>query len=157
MVRTSFFKLFLGKISWNNVYPLLYEPHHENLCPWGFRLGQSKPGLCTHRRQLETWKQLTVMCTTRGEHWLLSIRCHKECEESKFAISRRIMHTLINYIMWLKSYEHFHLLTTEGQMKGAMDRWTETCTTIILHNCGSYITVVTLNRCYTGTPESFSE
>ena len=28
--------------------------------------------------------QLTVMCTTRGERRLISIRCQKECVESKY-------------------------------------------------------------------------
>ena len=31
--------------------------------------------------------QLTIMCTTRGERRLISIRCQKECVESEMVIS----------------------------------------------------------------------
>ena len=39
--------------------------------------------------------ELTVMCTTRGERRLISIRCKKECVENKLAISYRMLHNLI--------------------------------------------------------------
>ena len=47
--------------------------------------------------------------------------------------------------MWFKSYEHFHLLTTDERTR----------TACIVHLCGSCNTVKTLNTCYTGTVESF--
>ena len=36
--------------------------------------------------------QLTIMCTTRGEHRLISIRSQKECMERKLPISCRMIH-----------------------------------------------------------------
>ena len=59
----------------------------------------------------------------------------------------RIGHFLQNdayiyiYTMLFKSYEHFHLLTTDGP----------TQTAIIVHTCGS----CTLNTCYEDTVKRF--
>ena len=39
--------------------------------------------------------QMIVMCTTRGEIRLISIRCQKEGVESNLVISCRMMHNLI--------------------------------------------------------------
>ena len=52
--------------------------------------------------------QLTVMCTTRGERRFISIRCQKECVESKLVISCRMMHHWSKAYRGFKSYEHFH-------------------------------------------------
>ena len=47
------------------------------------------------QRCVQNQNQLTVMCTTRGEHSLISIRCQKKCVESKFAIPCRMIPNLV--------------------------------------------------------------
>ena len=51
-----------------------------------------------YHRELQL-NQLAVMCATDGERRLISIRCQKECVESKLAIYCRMMHNLIRMIL----------------------------------------------------------
>ena len=57
--------------------------------------------------------QLTVMCTNRGEGRLISIRCLKECVESKVVISCGMMHNLIKIYHVVLELLEFSLINHE--------------------------------------------
>ena len=62
--------------------------------------------ICRPPDSKNKYNQLTVMCTTRGEHRLISFRCQEECMECKLVISCRMLHNLIKIHHMVKSYEH---------------------------------------------------
>ena len=89
----------------------VYNPKRQNthLSLWFTNLHymdseDSDPTIQMRRPTLSiSERKYLKMCTTNGERNLISIRRQKECVDSKFVISYRMMH----YLMWLKSYSIF--------------------------------------------------